>query len=553
MDQHTYTDPIKADSREKLWAHAIGALTRDRKSARLLRRDKYESGWDYCASTLSRYTGQRLAKEQLVDWLAFVDSRYGQRNASELRVAYLCGPEPENDLRVLVQHGVRIENVWAIEENARAHDAALQGARAAFPSLKVYHGGFDSFVRVVRDRFDIVYLDFTAPLVSPKARPYSTIHAVFDEQVLADFGVLVINVAEPANSSDVTELLAAYFAQQPYIESHALGYSDEEDPAAIWYAETTPDQWRSHAALAGAICSDLPEFYSAFCTQYPSLYANRVQPALRILRVAEARRSLYTKDTNLYDRASRAASDGSAMVAMIRDGSLPNCAEGFGPGLDFLMSPSEFPLWWFIESIRGKKGSNKIACKWLAEYEEKLSPLDSHPYKATRTDAVRLSDLLWLIEEGYYPLASGVLLDAMVGSLRAFAGRKAGLFCDIPMFHLLSQLSLNQLGFAHHPVQDQFWRAVYKAKRTRMYLDVHVFDQCRPMYDRLPAVALYPEHFRDLDQQFITRIGVSLVGAQAHGLVPKLYWASSLAGRCSPAWECWASLPQRTDLNSTMA
>lgn len=553
MDEYTYTDHIKTESRERLWAHAIGVLTRDRDVSRLLRRDRFESGWKYCASTLSRYTDQRLANEELADWLAFADSRYGQRSPSELRVAYLCGPEPENDLRVLAQHGVRIENVWAVEENAKAHEAALQRARGAFPSLKIYHGGFDSFVRVVRDRFDIIYLDFTAPLISPEARPYSTIHAVFDEQVLADFGVLVVNVAEPENNRDVSELLAAYFAQQPYVESQALGYTDDEDATAIWYAETAPDQWGSHEALTSAVSARLPEFYSGFCTQYPSIYANRVQPALRLLRVAEARRSLYARDTKVYDTASRAASDAEAVVAMLTDGTLPSRPEGFGPGMDFLMSPDEFPLWWFIESAREKRESNNSARKWLAEYEAKLSPLDSNPYRPTRADAVRLSDLLWLIGEGYYPLASKSLLNAMVGAVRAFAGREEGLFCDTPMFHLVSQLALNQLGFAHHPVQDQHWRAVYKAKKTRMFLDVHVFDQCRPMYDRLPSIALYPEHFRNLSQQFITRIGMSLVEGQARGLVPKLYWASSLEERYGPDWERWAPLPHRINLNATAA
>ena len=113
-----------------------------------------------------------------------------------------------------------------------------------------------------------------------------------------------------------------------------------------------------------------------------------------------------------------------------------------------------------------------MARKWLAEYEEKLSSLDGAPYRPSRADAVRLSDLLWLISEGYFPLASKTLLRAIVGALGAFAGQKEGLFCDIPMLHLISQLALNQLGFPYHPVQEKHWRAVYKAKQTRMFLDV---------------------------------------------------------------------------------
>jgi hypothetical protein len=452
-------------------------------------------------------------------------------------------------MRVLAQLGVRIENVWAVEADTKVHDAAMQRARDAFPALKIYRGNFNSFTRVVRERFDVVYLDFTAPMFSSDARPYATIHTLFDEQVLAELSVLVVNVAEPPKSSDVEELLASYFAHQPLIESAALGYRDDQNPDSIWYAETAPDQWPSHSALVSAVGSHLHEFYSAFCTQYPSIYANRVQPALRLLRVADARTSLYVNDPKVYETAFDAASDTNAVRAMLTGGELPKRPDGFGPGMDLILSASEFPLWWFIEGLREKKQGNKIAQKWVSEYQEKLSPLDSNSYRPTRIDAVRLSDLLWLIAEGYFPLASKALLTAMVRALDAFAGNKEGLFCDIPMLHLISQLALNQIGFPYHPVQEQHWRATYKAKQTRMFLDIHVFDQCRPIYDRLPSVTLYPDHFCDLNEQFITRIGISLIEAQARGLVPKLYWASSLEARYGSEWERWATPPNRADLN----
>lgn len=45
-----------------------------------------------------------------------------------------------------------------------------------------------------------------------------------------------------------------------------------------------------------------------------------MQPALRLLRVADARRGLFAKDTKVYDLASKVASDADALVAMVTNG-----------------------------------------------------------------------------------------------------------------------------------------------------------------------------------------------------------------------------------------
>jgi hypothetical protein len=41
-------------------------------------------------------------------------------------LSYLCGPEPLNDLHVLVELGVSPHNIWGVESNEAAYRSALK-------------------------------------------------------------------------------------------------------------------------------------------------------------------------------------------------------------------------------------------------------------------------------------------------------------------------------------------------------------------------------------------------------------------------------------------
>jgi hypothetical protein len=290
------------------------------------------------------------------------------------------------------------------------------------------------------------------------------------------------------------------------------------------------------------------EFYSAFCTQYPCVYANRVQPALRLLRVADARRHLFAKDPGVYGVATNTATDLSSLVAMLRGEDPASRPGGWGPGMDVFLSPEHYPLWIFVQQMVDRGAGSAIHAKWLAEYRDRLPSIDGSTFKPSRWDALRLSDLMWHVMEGYAPLVSRSALEALVKALKTLPDWDRPVFCDAPFLNLFTQLALNQLGYAHHPVLSHQWRARYRAKRTTMYLDAHLFDQCRPLYDWLPAVDLYPEFFSSRERQLVVRIAISLIEAQGRGIVPGLYSGSALADRFEYVWSRWASPNSRQRL-----
>jgi hypothetical protein len=485
----------------------------------------------------------------LHEWLSFADERYSTRSARTLRVAYLCGPEPENDLRILTSLGVRVENVWAIESDAKIYQNALARARSLFPGLKIFYGSIERFVRVVRERFDIVYLDFTAPLNSHSQRPFATIHTMFEEQVLAELCALIVNVAEPPADDSSVSFLADYLLPQRFVEGASLGQREEDGTPMERLSDSPITHGFDYKSLTRVVEANLHHAYSAFCTQYPALYANYVQPALRLLRIHDARRRIFAKDPATYKKGVDVATSPEMIEWLLGVGKAPFDSKDWGPGGDAYLIPDNHPLWNMLNSMEARSDKDKVAKAWNAHYRERLLSLDGTSYQPSRMDAVQLGDLLRHVMEGYFPLMSEPVRQMCVRVQHTLLDPDGGLFCDIPFFSLWVQVALNQIGFPYHPVLGKHWRGSYVAKATKMYLDVHVFDQCRPMYDALPALELYEDYFRVIEQQLLCRIGLNAINLQSHWLVPDLYWATALAGHYEEEWSQPEELKPRVDLN----
>lgn len=93
----TYKQDIKEQSRVRIWSHAIEALTTRRDESRILNRTYLTKLSAFVESKIER----ELDSVVLRDFFSFLDLSYGKKDANELKVAFFCGPEPENDVEVL--------------------------------------------------------------------------------------------------------------------------------------------------------------------------------------------------------------------------------------------------------------------------------------------------------------------------------------------------------------------------------------------------------------------------------------------------------------------
>lgn len=110
----SYRQPEKERVRQRILRHAVRLLTERRADAAIVRPEELRAVVGYALDTLEKLGRSDLrvsVGNELVRWLEWQTSRIQQRTAEDLRLIYLCGPEPLNDLRVLLQLGVNSHNV----------------------------------------------------------------------------------------------------------------------------------------------------------------------------------------------------------------------------------------------------------------------------------------------------------------------------------------------------------------------------------------------------------------------------------------------------------
>lgn len=259
--------------------------------------------WEYSkVKVLRPYTAiQNLDNSVCDEWCSFAESSYGKRSASELKIAYLSGPEPENDLTVLLSLGIHISNVWAFEQDAKLYAAALQKAHDLHPSLKIYPGKIEDFVESSDLRFDIVYLDFTGPLFSASSRPFHALHRIIENHGLSPLSVLILNSTEPDANDDSVNLLASYFQQQMFVEGEVYGQKDENGESVHQYVEGPDSYCYDRDQLRALVRQNFGAAYSAFATQYPAMYATYVQPAHSVIANPVTKKRFFNPDQTELD------------------------------------------------------------------------------------------------------------------------------------------------------------------------------------------------------------------------------------------------------------
>lgn len=520
----TYTQPAKAASRSMLWKHAVETLTVKRDHARILSPPYMEALWKFVwDDVLSQVMDVEEHRNRIQNyfhyWSDFSDSCYGNKSPDELRVAYFAGPEPENDLKELLELGVRIENVWAFESDQGTYKESLQKSRQDFPLLKIFPGSLAEFFKTTHLVFDIIYLDFTGSLVTRSLGTLGTLHAVFDEQALSDLGVLVVNSCEPDVTDDVCEFLAAYYFFQPMVECTAYAEKPhEEDGEKIsWFSEPASCHGYEFKDLKRIAENNLSEVYSAFATSYPLYYSSFLSPTLRFLRNGSLRYQLFTRDKSAEVEAFDRMSDHSVFQKIF---GLKENAEEIGISGDRLLNVEAFPLWNFIDTLRTSAGD--LGNYWFSEFKRKVAGISV-------LDAARFRESLRETLAGYDGLLSANIKTEIRRVNAAIPDARGGLFCDVPMAHLWLELALNQLGAPYHPNVQNHQRWTYKAKVRRMHLDAFTFDRCRSLYDFLPMVDMYGDVLKNQLPQMITRCCIDAIGKQARWPLANLYYGSNLA------------------------
>ncbi|MEH1903096.1 MAG: hypothetical protein V7L04_17210 [Nostoc sp.] len=501
----SYQEKEKRIARLSVLEEAIRCLTENRCRSTIASKDYVRNVCQYIYSHGTSFDKQvinYLSEKTIIRWENFYDSITQSRKPENLKVAYLAGPNPENDLQALMDFGVLPENVWAFETDSSTYEDAVWAALGSeFPFLKLIKGNIGQFFAASPQKFDIVYLDFCGPLPSrnEKQKTLATITAILAHHVINSPGVLITNVALPSERQDskglalLTKLVASYLYPKSFLENK-ISSSENFIEGATAYGFSF-DDWIIE------VQENIEFYYGHYITRLIIDLASVIVPYDNFPR----KHGLFEQFFNLKNETElRKRID--ELYHFSEDG---DCGS-------VIVDSGEVPILWTIASLYKRRNREDINYPQLIyqdiEYE-KFSKLFLKQLSSTNNE----DDFVKNLEQLHF-LTSG---DVNSNQFYSEKLRKLSqiqwhtqmyLFCDLVLFHQIKELLFRQIAVPYHINIENTKRWTYLAKDTRMFMDMIVLDECRYVYDWMPTIDMIEASMNSIDRQLCYRFALDALG-----------------------------------------
>ena len=467
---------------------------------------------------------------EIGQWERFHDSQVQTRKPSDLRVCYLGGDNPINDLEVLVANGVLCQNVWAIEKDSKTLEKAWNAIKnSQLRNVRLFKGDILTFLKDFRGQFDIIYFDACGTLPAVKQNTLKVIGYVFLYDKLTSPGALITNFSfppqhtqqeNPASSQHVDEererinvLVKEYMKYRlcnvlcdenwPENNEEYLSERTDEDnygdyvsyqvidsaylfiPAQRMLTSKMNSLWGQIFNSRQDFLQEMGSYFSSNVesttkgtnekspktTRYEELKAQRQREEMKELRKSDASHSFFFylgKMVQIFLEKSNSCCE--AWVAEI------------------------FPDWRSEPSLRKEKIPSML-----------LTPLMFSSY----------SHILGFSNDDFVSKCLGPLL-------KAVGENKVPSCCDLATEEatalLVAGLLYGQMAYPSFPVMDKLFRVKYTAKKRQMFADVFVFDKCRYLYEQFPTVDCACFAIAEPKQQIVFRMVVDGLRKHLEGI-----------------------------------
>ncbi len=584
-----YKQEEKNIARSAVIGTAIQALCSDRAKSTLASRDHMRKVRDELISRggIDQYAAEQLSDETIERWENFYDAIIQFKNPENLKIAYLSGPNPENDLREMTKLGVLPENIWAFESHAKTYnDAVVSALSSEFPFIKLIKAGVGNFFQASPQKFDIIYLDFCGPLPSKnkKSKTLKTIANILSFHTLNSPGSLITNVCLPTEEQDeesrslLSKLVALYLYPKSFLEC------EEHENNVIEGALTQGydlDEWLE------IVKTDLDKYYSEYITRllidmvleitpYDSFPSNHVlfRHLFDISDKAKLQKSidsLFQYEVSKDDQVEVKQSDFTISADdFFKNIEAPNVGlesisqeaevselEGDGEfeeddgvyGGIVLCEPDTHSLLWTIGSlsqILNKKDSffpDEIhKCPKFKQYAQQfVIQLSASNDEKTFVDNICKAN--YLLSEGngeeYFHSESMNKLKGVNWMSNYYQ------FCDFFLFHQAKEVLFRQLAVPYHVNVEATKRWKYTAKDTPMYMDMLILDECRYLYDWMPTIDMMKHSLTDIERQLSFRFVLDAISKHRRYLSTEVFYGTACVGSNNKGFETRILEPRR--------
>ncbi len=504
MSSYTYKQESKNQVRHTVIRNAVELLTIRRSEACCVRNSYVRDLYDYYLSLPESHEQTEAAKiepEYIREWEHIHSNLIGYKRPDELSVCYLSGPEPENDFNELVNMGVLPQNIWAFENERSTYLRALDSLDGiTFMQPKIVKTSIEKFFENSPKTFDIVYIDACASLISDQ-HALRCVASLFKNYRLNSPGILITNFAylNPTETAQYIDLISRYNIIQHNRTANLINESGK-----IRFKYDGLD-------INKQVEQNLEDAYGDFITAMVCNAASITIPTLRFCNSTYLQ-AISTNNPTSNDYLSY--SD----VNTIKDNTL----------YKFLTSNSLLSQ--EGASFSGIERVNKLAVELsgLSQGFDLLSCLRKLHDIRTKAGNFRpeLQDVVDFFD----------------------TGNKLYQFLDKPNRVLFFDSVINQLSYPMHYVSDKAKRLTYIAKSTRMFTDMLLFDECRYIYDWIPAIHQIPKAFSNPSWQYTFRFGLDGLIKQRINYNNEFFFQGSVVSKTIPGFEAKV-FPKRIKIN----
>lgn len=532
-----YKEEEKIIVRKKIFSKAVNILAKDRKDSTITTLDYFDAVESFMLND-SWHPDDAFLASMLNDsvkdsWKNHFNSILGEKKPNELRVAYLSGPNPENDLIELIKLGILPENIWAFESKNAIYEEAVENLQFMFPQVKIHRGKISSFFENSAIKFDIVYLDFCGTFFSSNKnnKNISTLVSLLDNHRLSSPGALITNYAfiDDNNDPKFKTLIAKIVSLYLYPKAYADKGCSAEEQGLLFH------EWHRKVE------KNLDYYYSEFIRRFMMDLTSVIIPFMRIAKSKEYFEIFFKVEKHEIEICKRNLFEYRDDLEEVDLKS--GIEDDFGGHLASEMWLFSIP--WFLDMAQIKD----IECLYNLGYKDETereelklfyeSFYDKAFYQATQNIIRQISynkaELLDKFNVMLYLIfvsSPGVCCysDKLLNVYNTDFRQIAPQACDVFTFHSIVGLLLGQLSVPYHINVQKSSGWVYKAKETNMYTDLFVLDECRYIYDMMPTIDMITNRIENMAPQVCYRFALDALDKNHIRYNPELFYGNAVIG-----------------------
>lgn len=469
MIKYTYTQNLKSKARHDTLFYAVDLLTTNRNKSCCIDRSYIRKMYDYFVNLDDCRDKQEVKKidtSYMKSWEKLHDSFLNYKRPEDLVVCYLSGPEPQNDFNELLLLGIHPQNIWAFESDTQTYQQAVQSyENLPFPQPKIVKGSIEQFFKFTPKKFDIIYID-SCGTISSNQHVLRIIASMFKFHRLNSPGIVITNFASPDTSNETEVNEYSMMMAQYLLFKSALSDKITID-LKTWKIQQLDN-------LYNQIKSNFDDFYSEFITRVLMDLPSVIIPSQRFVN-SEYINNIGINIRNLVNKKFTVDE-----FHEINNNSI----------YKFLALNDLVEKEYNYKSLCNSKISTLIKeMNGLDEFSINIFNCMRYLYALKKDDSLLKPDIKDI--KGFFDCKDGIYR-----------------FLDVTNGNLFFDLIINQMSYPMHYNTDFIKRYKYKAKKTNMYMDILVLDECRYIYEWLPTIHLIKNAFRDLSWQYTFRFAL---------------------------------------------